>query len=129
MLPVARRPSSLGAFAMSDSACLDRSSLEDLIAGRMSRARHEQCEEHVRSCQQCQAEIYALDEPQDACLSAIQTAINPASIRATEAFQVTLTRLNALREGVAGIAAAPRAVLPPWNGDDLFDFRIIRELG
>jgi len=114
---------------MSNAPCPTRSQLEDLIAGRLSFERHEAIDEHVRGCKNCQAEVDSLEEPQDAFLSTLRAAIDPAATRAKRPLREALASLKLLRS-----ESVDRHDLAPENGlsriaGTLGDFRILGELG
>jgi hypothetical protein len=62
-------------------SCPSQADLLDLIAGRLSRERHDALDVHVRGCGRCQAELNALDDPDDEFLSTVRGLLNPDLIR------------------------------------------------
>jgi WD40 repeat protein/serine/threonine protein kinase len=118
---------------VSTSPCPACSQLADLIAGRLSLEWHETIEEHLRSCANCQAQVAALDEPDDDFVSKLNTWLDATGIRATRPLRDALAGVLSLHHGAPPIVNAPdetgstRTAAPPFAA--LTDFRFIRELG
>jgi WD40 repeat protein/serine/threonine protein kinase len=114
---------------MSACSCPTRSQLEDLIAGRLPRGRHESIEEHVCGCNRCQVALEALDDPQDPFLSALRKALDPTAVRANRVLQTRLVHLKSQPGRGGRWDGGSPSEQPAVVCGTLGDFRIVRELG
>ena len=112
------------------SPCPLPSELIDLIAGRLSRERHEFLDQHVQGCAACQTTLDTLDEPHDAYLSAVQELAHLAVRHAIRPLQQEIDQLRSLPAVVQRDLHSSSQVGSPLSADGtLGDFRILRPVG
>jgi hypothetical protein len=109
--------------------CPAQSELIELIAGRLSRERHEVLDEHVRACAACQAILETLDEPHDVCISAVRELAHLAMSQARRPVQHVIDRLCSLPAAQADPHSSSQFDSPLLGERTLGDFRILRLVG